>query len=360
MNRRVLVARLDSLGDVLLCGPAVRAIAAAPDVDEVWMLCSSIGAEAARALPAVDEVRVWDSPWITVTAPRATRAHLAALDAIVAEAAPDAAVILTSFHQSPLPLALALRLAGVPLIAGASVDHAGTLLDVRLRPGEDLVEDQPEPARALAIAAAAGFALPPGDDGRLRMRVDAPLPAELAALGTYVVVHPGAAAPARRWPTTAHAEVVRMLHAAGVAVVVTGGPEERELTAHVSGAGRHGLDRGGRTGLAELAATLAGAAVVVVGNTGPAHVAAAVGTPVVSLFSPVVPSVRWAPYGIEHVMLGDQEAPCRDSRARECPVPGHPCLASVAPVDVVDAVFALAPDLRGRAATAPARKQVGA
>ncbi|WP_335617995.1 glycosyltransferase family 9 protein [Lentzea guizhouensis] len=82
---------------------------------------------------------------------------------------------------------------------------------------------------------------------------------------------------------------------------------------------------------------LAAADAVVVGNTGPAHLAVAVGTPVVSLFAPVVPAVRWAPHG-KHVLLGDQDAPCRGSRARECPVPGHPCLDSVDPATVVAAV----------------------
>jgi len=77
---------------------------------------------------------------------------------------------------------------------------------------------------------------------------------------------------------------------------------------------------------------------VVVGNTGPAHLAAAVGTPVVSLFAPVVPAARWAPYGVPSVLLGDQDAPCRDSRAKLCPVPGHPCLDSVTAEDVVAAV----------------------
>jgi ADP-heptose:LPS heptosyltransferase len=122
-------------------------------------------------------------------------------------------------------------------------------------------------------------------------------------------------------------------------VLVTGGPAEKDLTAEV--AGTTGVDLGGATDLAELSGVLAGADVVVVGNTGPAHLAAAVGTPVVSLFSPVVPAVRWAPYGVPAVLLGDQFAPCRGTRARECPVPGHPCLTSVTPADVVAAVAAL-------------------
>ena len=66
-------------------------------------------------------------------------------------------------------------------------------------------------------------------------------------------------------------------------------------------------------------------------NTGAAHLAAAVGTPVVSLFAPVVPAERWAPYGVPTVLLGDQDAPCAGSRARSCPVPGHPCLDRIEP-----------------------------
>jgi heptosyltransferase-3 len=81
----------------------------------------------------------------------------------------------------------------------------------------------------------------------------------------------------------------------------------------------------------------------VVGNTGPAHLAAAVGTPVVSLFSPVVPAVRWRPWRVPQVLLGDQAAACASSRARVCPVPGHPCLDGVAVGAVVAAVDRLAP-----------------
>jgi hypothetical protein len=52
----------------------------------------------------------------------------------------------------------------------------------------------------------------------------------------------------------------------------------------------------------------------------------------------VVPAARWAPYGVPSVLLGDQHAACRDTRARECSVPGHPCLSSVSAADVVAAV----------------------
>ena len=103
------------------------------------------------------------------------------------------------------------------------------------------------------------------------------------------------------------------------------------------------VDLGGRVDLAGLARVLAGAEVVVVGNTGPAHLAAAVGVPVVSLFSPVVPAVRWRPWKVPQVLLGDQAAGCAGSRARVCPVPGHPCLDGVSVGEVVSAVERLAP-----------------
>jgi len=325
--RTVLVARLDNAGDVLLQGPLVRAVAAG--ADDVVFLAGPAGADAARLLPGVDEVWTWRCPWIDAAPPPVDAADVAALVERVRALAPDEAVVSTSFHQSPLPLALVLRTAGVPRISAISVDYPGSLLDVRHRVDDDL----PEPERALSLARAAGFDLPPGDDGRLAVR--RPLPHVPWQPG-YVVLHPGASVPARAWPPERCAEAVEALVDAGHRVLVTGGPGERDLTAAV--AGRHGTDLGGRTTLAEMAAVLHGAAAVVVGNTGPAHLAAAVGTPVVSLFAPVVPAERWAPYGVPTVLLGDQDAPCRGSRARECPVPGHPCLTSVTAHDVVAAV----------------------
>jgi ADP-heptose:LPS heptosyltransferase len=162
--------------------------------------------------------------------------------------------------------------------------------------------------------------------------------------GPYVVVHPGASVPARTWPAERHAALVHGLARMGQRVVVTGGPDERKLTAFVAGAPRSGVvDLGGLTTLAQLADVLAEAAVVVVGNTGPAHLAAAVGTPVVSLFAPVVPAARWRPWRVPHVLLGDQLAPCAGSRARTCAIPGHPCLESVSVEDVVAAIATLAP-----------------
>jgi ADP-heptose:LPS heptosyltransferase len=324
-----LVVRLDSFGDVLLAGPAVRAVAA--HSSHVTLLCGPLGEPAARLLPGVDEVMVWEAPWEGFDPPSVDRADVDALVRRLAGASFDTALVLTSFHQSPLPTALLLRLAGVGRIGADSTDHPGRLLDVRHRrePGRHEAE------AALDTAAAMGFAPRPGDDGRLRV-VPPPDTAALTGNGPYVVLHPGASAPARAWSPERCARAVGLLADEGFRVVVTGGPGETDLTRRVSGG--TAVDLGGRTTPRALAGVLRMADAVVCGNTGPAHLAAAVGTPVVSLFAPVVPAGRWAPYGVPTVLLGDQRAPCADSRALRCPVAGHPCLDEITPEDVVAAV----------------------
>ncbi|HVT67200.1 MAG TPA: glycosyltransferase family 9 protein, partial [Trebonia sp.] len=317
----VLAVRLDSAGDVLLAGPAVRAVAGG--ARRVTLLAGPRGRAAAELLPGVDEVITWHCPWVDPEPGPVRREDVLAVAGTIRRLAVHRAVIFTSFHQSPLPTALMLRLAGVPHITAASEDYPGTLLDVRHRlPDSGLHEVE----RMLSVAAAAGFPAPA--DVRLRLRD--PVPAGPGPAGArlpggrpYVVVHPGASVPARAPLPARCPEYVAALADDGWQVVVTGTPDERPLTALA--AGTRGLDLGGGSTLGELAVLLSGAAAVVTGNTGPAHLAAAVGTPVVSLFAPTVPAERWRPWRVPHVLLGAQDAPCAGSRARMCPVPGHPC-----------------------------------
>jgi ADP-heptose:LPS heptosyltransferase len=318
------------MGDVLLSGPLVRAVSSS---HRVTYLCSPIGEPAARLLPGVGATMVARAGWIEADGPAVTGPAVAELVERLGRLAVDEAVILTSFHQSPLPLALLLRMAGVPRIGAISVDFPGTLLDVRHLVDEDIHEVE----RALSLGRALGHELPAGDDGRLAVCLpdgDSSLPTLPPA--PYVVVHPGASVPARAWAPHSFAELVRRLAGDGWAVVVTGSPGETAMTAEV--AGDAAVDLGGRTDLGGMARVLAGARAMVVANTGPAHLAAAVGVPVVSLFAPTVPASRWRPWGVAHVLLGDQEIACAGCRARVCPVAGHPCLASVGVDDAAEAV----------------------
>jgi ADP-heptose:LPS heptosyltransferase len=334
---RRLVVRLDSMGDVLISGPAIRAVA--NGARSTALLTSPASSAAALLLPGVDRVLTWTCPWIVARPPAVERrATEQLIDRLRGEHF-DEAVVLTSFHQSALPTALLLRWAGVAWIAAVSEDYPGSLLDVRIEPPADA----PEPERMLAICRAAGYELPTGDDGGLRVALP-PRPVDLGPTVPYVVVHPGAAADSRRYPAPLFRAVVEGLTRRGWHVVVTGSRYERSLTATVAaGSATPSLvdDLGGRLDLAGLAHLLREASAVVVGNTGPAHLAAAVGTPVVSLFSPVVPLQRWGPYTPHRIVLGDQHAACRGTRAVDCPIPLHPCLATVEPDTVVDAVTTL-------------------
>jgi ADP-heptose:LPS heptosyltransferase len=292
---------------------------------------------------------VWKfrAAWIDPDGHRVDRDAVETLVSRVAAAHFEQAIILTSFHQSPLPTALLLRLAGVPTIAGNSEDFPGTLLDVRHRPPDDLHEVE----RNLSVVATLGHHLPTDDAGRLR--IVAPSPIALPFAAPYVVVHPGASVPARAWSADANRAAVDALVDAGWCVAVTGGSGERALTAHVAGRHRGAVvDLGGATDLAGLAAVIEGAGAIVVGNTGAAHVAAAVATPVVSIYAPTVPAVRWRPWLVPHVLLGRQDIGCRNCRARSCPIPGHPCVSAVGPHDILAAVAALStpPVARGAGA----------
>lgn len=352
---KALVVRPDGMGDVLLTGPAVRAIAGSGA--DVTFLAGPHGTAAAALLPRVSQVLEWRIPWIDPEPGAFDPGPVQSLIRRVRRLDPAVAVIFTSFHQSPLPTALVLRLAGVPRIAAISEDYPGSLLDLRHPPTADI----PEAERNLALARAAGFELPPGDSGQLAVTTDLPDSRALAGDGPYVVLHAGASVPARAPSAEKAAAIAAALAAAGHRLIVTGSAAETALTAAVcrsaATVGKHPpVDLGGRTSLPLLAAVLAGADVLVAPNTGAAHLAAAVGTPVVSLFAPVVQAARWAPYGVPSMVLGRQDAPCAGSRARVCPVPGHPCLDLIDPGDVVAAVdvVGLVAELSGRSAAGPA------
>ncbi|WP_108847917.1 glycosyltransferase family 9 protein [Dietzia lutea] len=129
--------------------------------------------------------------------------------------------------------------------------------------------------------------------------------------GGPVVVHPGAAAPARRWPVERWTAVARALAEDGHRVVITGSADEAALTAEVAGSTPGATDAGGALDLDALTDLVRGAALVLSGDTGIAHLATALATPSVVLFGPVPPR-WWGPLidpHLHHVLWhGDPDA----------------------------------------------------
>ena len=159
--------------------------------------------------------------------------------------------------------------------------------------------------------------------------------------GPLIALAPGAAHPTKRWPIERFVALASLLRARGLGGVIgLGGPPDAEWLG--------ALARGGiavappQMPLVELAALLARTQALVVGDSGPAHLAAAVGTPVVSLFGPTDP-VRWAPYGVARrvVSRGLDCAPCSDHGGPVCPLGTHACLRNLDEVVVADALQAL-------------------
>ena len=129
-----------------------------------------------------------------------------------------------------------------------------------------------------------------------------------------VGIFPGSKAPARRWGADRFGALVSKL-APGAQVVVFGGPDEKELTRTV--AGDVAIDLGGRTTLPLLAAGLATCDMVITNDSGPLHLAAAVGTPTISLWGAGDPARTGPPPG--HATMRDRRLPCLECVKNQCP-----------------------------------------
>ncbi len=352
--RNVLAVRLDALGDVLMTTPALRALKKSCPGRRLTLFTSPAGERAARLVPEVDRVLVYEAPWMKATAPRAdSRPEFAVIEELRRRRF-DAAVVFTVYSQNPLPAAFLCRLADIPLRLAHCRENPYQLLT-------DWVPD-PEPDRCvrhevrrqLDLVGAVGCRT---DDERLSLRVpDAArrrMAAALAGLGIqpdgrWVLIHPGASAPSRRYPPEGFAAAARQLtREHGYQVVFTGVEPEQELVERIRTmmeVPSHSL--AGALSLAEFAALVAQAPLLIANNSGPVHVAAAVGTPVVDLYALTNP--QHTPWGVPHRVL-NQDVPCKYCYKSVCPQQHHDCLRRVPPEDVVRAACELLAQCRPHA-----------
>lgn len=160
----------------------------------------------------------------------------------------------------------------------------------------------------------------------------------LGAGTRWVAMHVSARWPTKRWPLVSFVAVARALREDGLQVVVIGAASERPEAQEVAAA-TGAIDLAGQTSLAVLPALLERAACLVTNDSGPMHIAAAMGTPVVALFGPTSP-VRTGPYGAGHRVM-KTALPCQPCLSRSCrnPVPLE-CLTAIHPEPVIHAVRA--------------------
>jgi len=335
--RKLLVVRVDNLGDVLMTTPAIAAIKHTSPSAKVTLLASKAGAAALRHIPALDDAIVYDSPWTQGTSGGAGRSAHGDRRMVnqLARREFDAAIIFTVCTQSALPAAMACRLAGIPLRLAHSREDPYDLLTHWVQDTEVCANGmRHEVTRQLDLVKSVGFE---GCDERMQFRYPATdvlgmrrkfMQAGGDLLRPYLVVHPGATASSRRYPAERFGAAAQaVVDETGCQVVFTGGADEEPLIAQAQ---RHMQDPGvslaGQLTLGELAALIAGAQVIVCNNSGPVHIAAAVGTPVAVLYALTNP--QHTPWRVPSHVL-NRDVPCRNCLKSVCPERHHACLLGV-------------------------------
>ncbi|MBB5501618.1 lipopolysaccharide heptosyltransferase II [Paraburkholderia sp. MM5384-R2] len=359
--KRILCVRLDNLGDVLMTTPALHALRESAEDRHLTLLASRSGVALAPFLDDVDDVIEYDAPWV---APGSTVTRDLLDDHRMQQRLRrggfDAAVIFTVYSQSPLPAAMLCYLAGIPRRLAHCRENPYALLTDWLREPEPQQRTRHEVQRQLDLVHHVGART--GDTG-MRFRVPPAarqsLDAKLRTLGICrhtecIVLHPGATAASRRYPPERFGEVASQLaRETGASVLVTGGASERALVETVMRTAAPGTraqlyDLSGALTLAELAALLERASVLVSNNSGPVHVASALGTPVVDLYALTNP--QHTPWQTpQRVLYRDVE--CRWCYRSVCPHGHHACLLGVPTDEVVHAAL----ELRQAHAHAPRR-----
>ncbi len=337
---RLLALRLDAAGDVLMCTPALRALYEGGH--RVSLLTSAAGALAGERVPGLDEMLRWSAPWMKASAP-APASAVAEMANDLRSRSFDGAVIFTSYSQSPLPAALLCQMAGIPLRLAHCRENPYQLLTHWVREPEPELLLRHEVQRQIDLVARLGCR--PSTTGLGIVVTDSDRDAAQAALRRagiaggegWLLLHPGASAPSRRYPAAGWRRAAELIERqCRLPLVFAGGPAETELLREIVGDGpsrwpvlADALDFGG------LAALIGMARVLVACNSAPAHLAAAVGTPVVDLYALTNP--QHAPWQVRHRLLY-QPVPCHTCYQSVCPRGDNRCLSEVEPESVAAAV----------------------
>lgn len=337
--RNLLAIRLDNLGDVFICEPALRALKKGIPEARLTLMASPNGARAAELLPCVDDVMVrrvvwqdahWRMPLDTA------REHQLVED--IRRRAFDAAIIFTSFSQSPYPPAYACYLAEVPLRVGQSKEFGGSLLTTWVKAGPD---DMHQVDRNLRLIEAIGL---PVEDRHIRVRVPsearASIAEKLAGQGIaegqeFVVLNPVASCSARTYSPSRFARVASAL-AGSLPVVLTGEAKDGQIVQQIleEAASDRLVSLCGQTSVAELVALIERSSLIISNLTSTAHIASAVGTPTVLLFPGTELLSQWEPRDCPSIVL-QREVGCSPCYLFDCPG-SHQCL-DITPDEVVEA-----------------------
>lgn len=341
--RRLLVVRLDNIGDVVMTGPVLRALKENLPDAHLTLMASPGGSKAASLLPWVDDVLTWRVVWQDLgRLPLAPARELKMIEAMKSGGY-DGAVVLTSFKQTPHPAGYACYLAGIPLRLGESKEWGGGVLTDELPAAPDGLH---QAERNLRLVEHAGFRV---RDRALGLRVPEEARTSVAVLlegrgvapgSPYLLLNPWTSARSRNYPTDRFALAARRVaEETGWPVVVSGTETDRERGRALLGLlGDRGVDLIGSTDLAGLAALVEGARLLLTSNTSTMHIADALRTPEVVLFAGTELEEQWRPRDTPYRLLR-RETSCSPCYAFTCPY-AQECL-DIPPGEVAEACLSL-------------------
>lgn len=329
----------------MMTTPAIRALKTANQARQITLMTSAAGAAIVPLVAEIDQVIVYDAPWLKATSLRQNSAPEFAMIEQLRAAEFDAAVIFTVYSQNPLPSAFLCYMAGIPLRLAHCHENPYQLLTHWVKDPEPAELIRHEVQRQLDLVASVGCTL---EDNRMQLKVPQIATervqrmlhaARMNPAQPWVVIHPGATAASRRYPPEQFAVVARALIEMGLQVVFTGTHSEQDLVASIQASmGVPALSLVDQLNLSELAALLSLAPLLIANNTGPVHIAAAVGTPVVDLYALTNP--QHVPWGVKNRVLY-HDVPCRFCYKSVCPEEHHHCLRLVEPDTVIQAAVEL-------------------
>jgi ADP-heptose:LPS heptosyltransferase len=335
--------------------PAIRALKHTFDA-EITLLASETGAEIAPYIPEIGQVISFDAPWVKTYAEPPTSRSLVAIADRLRAGAFDAAVIFTVYSQNPLPAAMLAFMADIPLRLAHCHENPYELLTHWVPDPEPQKFFRHEVRRQLDLVATVGAHT---EDERLSLHPDLALEEQvvhkITAQGLdltqpWLILHPGVSEERRRYSASGYVQAGRSLsQQLGCRILVTGLEREASIVQSVvAGIGPAALPLAGVLSLGEFIYLIGMAPMLIANNTGPVHMAAALGTPVVDIYASTNP--QHTPWRVDHRVL-TFDVPCKGCQRNICTEDHRGERREVHPQDIVQAVLSLWYETQGSTST---------
>jgi ADP-heptose:LPS heptosyltransferase len=287
--KNILCIRPDNIGDLLMSSPAIRALKETFGC-RITVLTSSMAVNIADHIPGIDEILVYDVPWVKSTSADAFHDYQLLIRSLVQKRF-DAAIVFTVFSQNPLPSVMIAYHANIPKRLAYCRENPYQLLTHWIPDTEPYSFIQHQVKRDLQLVASVG-AIVSSDQIKIKFerrtkRVDEFLSENQLEKFSRIIFHPGVSEHKREYPEELWIEAGRQIvQCINAKIIVTGSAKEKALCNRIAnGIGIPALSTAGQFTLGEVIDLVHRASLVISVNTATAHIAAAVDAKVIVLYA---------------------------------------------------------------------------